>query len=170
MLKQHLKRDSKLVLERWRARILESYPEQTARFLATEKDEFANPVGHAFLRDTEVLLNELTQELDLKRALPALDGIIRIRAVQGFPPSQAIGFVFMLKEVVRELSCSYPQAESLKEELRAFESDIDKLVLASFDVFIACRQRIHDVAQSQLKSMVHVLIERANRANELPTT
>ncbi|MBI5533819.1 MAG: RsbRD N-terminal domain-containing protein [Deltaproteobacteria bacterium] len=163
MLKQQLERDSEEVLKRWRARILETYPDQTARFLASEKDEFANPIGHAIHRDTRDLLSELTAGLDLGRARRALEGVVRIRAVQGMPPSEAIGFIPLLKDVVRERAALLPQTDELRGEVRALEADVDKLLLASLDVFVACRESIHDVAQSQLKSMVHVLIERANR-------
>jgi hypothetical protein len=163
MLREQLGRESEKVLERWRRRILESYPAQTARFLVTEQDPFANPVGHALTRDTQALLEMLTAGFDPTRARQELDAIVRIRAVQSFCPSEALAFVVLLKDVVREVADGLPQSEQLRAELRAFESDVDQMLLVAFDVLVACRDTVHDVAQGQLKNMVHVLIERANR-------
>ena len=163
-LREQLKRERDAVLARWRQRILQSYPEETARFLAHEKDEFANPVGHALHRDTEALLDLMIEPLDLQRAIPALDGIVRIRSVQGFCPSESLRFILALKQVVREQLAASPQMAATAKELQEFDSQVDELLLAAFDVFVTCRDKVHEVAHAQLKKSVQVLIDRANRA------
>ena len=90
------------IVRAWLARTLETYPERTSRLLAKEPDPFRNPVGHALKEALPALFDELLGAMDAGRLAPLLDGIVRIRAVQDFSPSQAVAFVFLLKQVIRE--------------------------------------------------------------------
>ena len=90
------------IIKKWRDVILETYPDDTQRFLRKEKDQFSNPVGNIIGKDIEALYNELISEGDTDKILSCLENIIRIRAVQDFKPSQAIAFVIQLKDIIRQ--------------------------------------------------------------------
>src|SRR3990172_2646762 len=85
------------IVRAWLARTLETYPERSARFLAKEPDPFRNPVGQALKEALPALFDELLGAMDAGRLAPLLDGIVRIRAVQDFSPSQPVPFLFLLK-------------------------------------------------------------------------
>ncbi len=51
-------------LERWRGFVLDSYPEEAARFFRKEKDRFKNPVGQSIHRATETILDGALLERD----------------------------------------------------------------------------------------------------------
>jgi hypothetical protein len=125
------------IVERWFARTTESYPELTARFLAAEEDPFRNPVGHALRQNLAALADELVGEMNQQRIAAALDGIVRVRAVQDFSPSEAVGFIFLVKPILRELIPS--------PEYHLFDNRIDRLVLLAFEAYMRCREQLADV-------------------------
>ncbi len=131
------------ILERWCAATAESYPSLTAQFIVAGVDRFRNPVGYALRENLTVLAGELFGEMDASRIAAALDGILRIRAVQDFTPSQAVGFVFLLKRIVRELAS--------EEDLPALDGRIDRLALAAFDVYMRCREQLGELRVNEAK-------------------
>jgi hypothetical protein len=92
----------KTILEKWVERTLATYPSQTLRFFESEKDRFRNPVGHTLREGLARLLDQITGEMDLDQVRPALESIVRLRAVQDFTPSQAVGFVYLLRVILDE--------------------------------------------------------------------
>src|SRR4030066_299715 len=48
------------ILERWFDRTIKTYPEETARFLKSKKNRFANPVGNILFQELESRIDELT--------------------------------------------------------------------------------------------------------------
>ena len=91
------------VLEQWIAQTIQSYPSAAVAFLSGESDPFRNPVGHTVRQCLTVLFDRLHGEIDPGCIAPALDALIRLRAVQDLTASQAVGFVFLLRPILREL-------------------------------------------------------------------
>ena len=119
------------IIKKWFTLAIETYPPDTAQFLKSQKDPFANPVGRTIHRGLESLFDELIQGIDHKTVTTFLDPIIRIRAIQNFSPSQAVGFIFFLKKVVRENLRKEINQEQMVDELLVFESKIDELKKAN---------------------------------------
>jgi hypothetical protein len=132
--------NSDAMLEQWFAQTAESYPRLAAQFLASERDRFRNPVGHALRESLAVLLQEISGSMDAKAIAPALDGIVRIRAVQDFLPSEAVGFVFLLRPILRG---SNPPRPAM------IEARIDQLALMAFDHYMNCREQVAQVRESE---------------------
>ena len=96
-LTTHLAQKKAAILGRWLTMIYESYPPETAIFLRKEKNRFDNPAGYRISEGLEGLYGALLQEMERDQILTCLDEIIRIRALQNFAPSQALAFIFLLK-------------------------------------------------------------------------
>lgn len=139
------------IAEQWLSLTLDTYQEHTARFLLCEKDPFRNPVGCALKEGLPILLDELLGGMNAASLAPALEGIIRIRAVQDFTPSQAVGFLFLLKGILRR------ESKALPEALAALEDRIDELALLGFDLFMKCRERIYQVKADEGRRKVDLL-------------
>lgn len=157
------------ILERWFQLILETYPAGTSRFLKQEKDRFTNPVGYTISQEIEALYDGLLQEMNSDKLAVCLDNIIRIRAVQDFPPSQTITFIFLLKKAIREELASEITENRVFEELLKFESRIDKLVLLAFDIYMKCREKVFEIRVNEAKAereRVLKLLERINLTME----
>ncbi len=133
------------IAREWLARVLASYPSQTARFLLAEKNRFHNPVGYALAHGLPVLVEEALGEMNAARIRPVLEEIVRMRAVQEFTASQAIGFLFELRAVAQPSGC-----EDLDER-------IDRLALEAFDIYVACRERMCEIKVKEAGRRVAVL-------------
>jgi len=149
------------ILGRWLTMIYESYPPETAIFLRKEKDRFDNPMGYRISQGLEGLYNALLQESDREQVLTFLDEIIRIRALQNFSPSQALAFIFLLKDVVRQELADEIRKENLAEELLDLESRIDGLALLGFDVYTKRREKLLEIRIDEVKRRVSGLMRKA---------
>jgi hypothetical protein len=158
------------IVQKWFDRILESYPENTTRLLKKEKDPFANPVRHTILQGVEGVFDELLKKGDRPKELnDYLDKVIRIRSVQDFPPSQALAFVFSLKEVIRDVLGKEIRENDLYDPLSALDRRIDALALRAFDVFMGCREEIYELRVSEVKrtrEQALRLLERTDRVRQ----
>jgi hypothetical protein len=150
------------MLDRWFQLILETYPSDTSFFLK-KNGQFANPLGATLSREIEAIFDQLVAGVDADAVSPSLDSIVRIRAVQEFAPSQAISFVFSLKQAVREVLELQIQEMRMSSELAQFESEIDALALLTFDIYVKCREQLFELKTDELKRQTHKLLERANR-------
>jgi hypothetical protein len=140
-----------IILKRWLELILDTYPADAANFLRLEKDRFKNPVGHAFAGGTEILYDAFLHDNDPDVIAAALDNIIRIMAVQDCTPSQAIAFVFQLKQAIREEAGRTVQGKNLFDALSLYEAKIDMMALCAFDVYTRCREEVHNIRSSEIK-------------------
>jgi len=164
------------VLEKWLEQTLATYPSQTLRFLHKEKDRFRNPVGHTLREGLATLLEAVTGEMDPARVGPALESIVRLRAVQDFTPSQAVGFVYLLRDILAEewagdRNAAIPAAGSRGEAAaaspspQAIQKRIDELALAAFDQFMKCREEIGEIKAREAQRKVYVLERMSQRAS-----
>jgi hypothetical protein len=137
-----------VVLERWFQAVLATYPADTARFLAGGADPFANPVGHTVREGLGRLYDRFVTDVPASELSSAIDGIVRIRAVQEFSPSAAVGFVYTLRGILREELAGSgidPAGQA------ALESGVDRLALVAFDVYMQCREKIFEIRVREIK-------------------
>jgi hypothetical protein len=136
------------ILERWFQAVLATYPEETARFLTGGSDPFANPVGHTLRQGLERLLDGLVADAPDADFAAAIDGIVRIRAVQEFAPSTAVGFVYTLRGILRE---ELAGAGLDAAAAAALERGVDRLALVAFDAYMRCREKIFEIRVREIK-------------------
>jgi len=167
-IEQILSDKKKAVLKKWFHLVLEDYPEETVQFITKEKDPFANPVGSAIWEGIEGLFDELIKGPDRTRASTFLDRMMRVRAIQDFAPFQATGFIFRLKDVIRQELTRDIRDEKTATEFLEFESKIDTLALIAFDVYVKCREQIYEIKHNEIKNRYFRLLKRANLLHEIP--
>ncbi len=147
--------------KRWLDKIVKTYPSDTSKFLTKEKNQFANPVGYTLRQGTESIINALFSSGDHQMVSRYLEEIIKIRSIQNFSAAQAVSFVFLLKEVIREVLNVKIDAETL-QEFRKIESRIDDVALQAFDIYMKCRDKFFEIRISETKRQVATLIKRSN--------
>ena len=167
-LKKLLAQKKAPIVGRWLDLILETYPADAQRFLKKQKDRFANPVGTTISKEIENLYDELIEGLEPERVSPLLDRIIRIRAIQDFPPSLALAFVFLLKKAIKEEIQEEILEDSLSEDLSIIESRIDDLALLAFDIYMNCREKLYDLKAFEAKNQMSRLLQKAGMISEIP--
>jgi hypothetical protein len=157
-----LKENREAILERWFARIIETYPDVTSRFLAKQKDRFQNPVGYAITQSIGPIYDQVASAMDTGRLLDALDGIVRIRSVQDFSPTETIGFVFELKAVIRAEIGDRMRSLENRDDLVELESRVDRVALLAFEKYTECRENLHQVRNREVESRAAWALGRVN--------
>lgn len=161
-----LKQNRAMLVERWTLLSLQTYPAESARFYSREKNQFANPVGHAMRQGLADLFDALLEGKDVDQVRPLLDSMVRIRAVQGFAPSNSLSFLLFLKAILRDELGSEIHAKKLDKELIAFGERIDGVLLVAFDIYVQCRQRLADIKNKEFVNRHAQLLRRANLISE----
>jgi hypothetical protein len=149
------------ILERWIERVIEGYPEQTAKFLRSKSDRFANPVGAGLREGLAELLDGVLRGDEPDQLASALDLVIRVRAVQEFAPSTAVGFVLDLKNLVREVT----RVEAA-DSSDALDRRIDRLGLCAFDVYMRCREQMWMIRAKEIRNQSVGILERVQEWRE----
>jgi hypothetical protein len=131
------------IAERWVERTIETYPAQGIQFASSEPDQFRNPAAYVLKENLKILARELFGAMDKSAIEPAVDALVRLRAVQDFDASEAIRFIFDVRAVIAEVS------GSVSPDL---ESRIDELGFMAFDQYMFCRKQIAALRAKELRS------------------
>ena len=159
-LKGLIQKNKSEIIKNWFAATIQTYAPDTAHFYKNQKDQFGNPVGSITSKGIAFLMDQLLAfEPDAIKA--HLDPIIRIRAIQDFTPSQATGFILLLKKVLRENLANELQNAVTATQLLTFESKIDQLCLLAFDLYMDCKEKIYEISANETRNQTFRAFERA---------
>lgn len=167
-LAEILSKERSALVKRWQDAVLDTYPADSRQFFKKEKDKFANPVGSIIGQELEALFDAFVAGTQREKVVSCLENILRVRAVQDFTPSRAVAFVLSLKEIVRERIQAKGLGNGIGEGLKAFDADVDALLLLAFDVYSRCRQRLFELRVNEVRNQVGRLLQRANLICEVP--
>jgi RsbT co-antagonist protein rsbRD N-terminal domain len=165
-LVKQLAQKKSAVVKAWFEKVVNTYPIDTAQFLKNQSDPFANPVGQNSLKSLAAAFDLVLGGFDRNTAGPLIDPIIRIRAIQDFAPSQAVGFMFDLKKVLRESVPVDDKDIQSQKALQLLDSRIDELGLLAFDIFMQCREKIYDLKANEMRSRTYRAFARAGLIKE----
>ena len=160
-LEKILEQKQSVIEKKWFELTAKTYAPDTAEFIKSNTDPFANPVGGAMLSGLKVLLDQLIHGMDTKTVTSHLDQIIRIRAVQNFTPSQATAFILSLKRILREILAKELRDSRIAAEFVIVESKIDQLCLLAFDIYMQCREKIFQISANETRNRTLRAFERA---------
>jgi hypothetical protein len=165
-LVKQLAQKKSAIIKAWFERVVNTYPIDTAQFLKSQADPFANPVGQNSLQSLNDIFDLAIGGFDLQAARPLIDPIIRIRAIQDFTPSQAVGFIFDLKAIIRDtvpVDVNDGQNQKASQDL---EKRIDELSLIAFDIYMECREKILDLKANEMRARTYAAFSRAGLIKE----
>jgi hypothetical protein len=154
----HIEEHRDEILKRWVDHTIEGYPEETAKFLRSKTDPFANPVGAGLREGLAELLDGVMSGADPDELSSALDRVIRVRAVQEFAPSVAVNFIFDLKDLVRE-TVGDTNANGEKS-VDTIDNRIERLGLIAFDVYMGCREQMWAIRAQEIRNQSVGIMER----------
>jgi hypothetical protein len=162
-LRDLLREKEAAIAERWLGDALGVYPPDAAALFRREKDPFANPVGCALRTGTRAILEGLAGGADVETLGRGLEDIIRMRAVQELSPSQAVSFVFLLKDAVRAELQKELGDPGLASEMAKLDAQVDRLALLALDLYVRCRERVYELRVNEVKRGVSSVVEMINR-------
>ena len=152
------------LLPRWTELFFAAYPLDGPGFLRTQTDPFANPVGRIVRESLPVLYDAVAgNDTDPEAVRAALADLVRLRAVQDMPPAKAVGPVFLLKTLLREIvlpeflrqdagggNTAGAEVARLNEYL-AVESRVDSLGLVALDLYAGDREKVFNLRVEEIK-------------------
>jgi hypothetical protein len=150
------------LLEVWFERALGVYAEEAVVKFRGVTDRFANPVGTGVRANLERILDGLLAGRPPEAA--ALDGILRVRAVQEMPASKALAFLADLPEILAGVIDPHDdlgrrEADDAIRHARAY-------LLAGFDTYMNCREQVWKIRATELRSRSQRVIEGLNAWRE----
>jgi hypothetical protein len=159
-LRELLRKNRSAIIESWRDYALSDYQADATVFFRSQKDRFANPVGHALRSGTEAIFDGLLDEMSAEQVCACLDDIIKARAIQDLSPSQAVSFVFDLKRAIRKEIGGEIADPRTAAELAQIDAQIDQIALFAFDVYTRCREKVAELRINEVKRNVAGVMER----------
>ena len=151
------------IIERWADLALAVYPQGADSFIGREKDRFRNPVGHTTGENLKQLFEALLAGQPAGELAEPIDGIVRIRAIQELSPTQAVGFVFLLKRAIHEQLGEAATDPVYRADLSALHDRIDQMALVAFERYARCRDAIHELRAREAKRNTWSLLKRLER-------
>ena len=155
-----------VIVKKWFEQVVSGYGPDTAMFFKMQKDAFANPVGTTTSTVLEDLFDAILEKKDTDAISSIVDPLIRIRAVQNFSPSQAVGFILILKQTVRDVLKNEITDISFND-IFSFENEIDKAALIGFNIFMACREKIYSLRTNEERNKIYKAFARAGLITEV---
>jgi len=153
-LRDLLREHEDAIVERWLQDTLAVYPCGAAAAFGRERDRFANPVGHSLRSGTRAIFDALLDDPESERLGHALDEILSIRAIQQLPVGQAVGFLFRLKDLIRESLNGSTGNRAVEVALVELERRIDCAALRAFETYVAYRELVCELRINELKRSV----------------
>lgn len=140
------------------------YPEQSQQILRQRDRQFTNPVGYITYQAIEKITEKIINDEAIEDFIPPLEELMKIRAVQDFSPSQAVGFIFLFKKSIQEEL----QRDVEPSQLIDFLARIDSLALVAFDLYMKQRERLYDIKANELLNRTWWLLRKFNIVTEIP--
>ncbi|MBT8369512.1 MAG: RsbRD N-terminal domain-containing protein [Deltaproteobacteria bacterium] len=97
-LKKLLEEKKSSIIKKWVQKTIDSYAPDAAMFFNNQMNDFLNPVGGTIRSSLESLYDTILFKKDADRIKSTLEPLIKIRAVQNFTASQAVGFLFFFEK------------------------------------------------------------------------
>ncbi|MCF8037158.1 MAG: RsbRD N-terminal domain-containing protein [Desulfobacteraceae bacterium] len=156
-------------IEKWLDALMQTYPDESARFFKDTTDPFANPVGATMKKGITDLFDVVAAETyDPEAAHAALEPMIRVRAIQEFAPSQAVGFVTEIKSIIRRDAGGSKEGHPQAEKLQQIGDYADRALLAAFDIYMNCKKKVYELRARQARDSVSQLLIKKELISELP--
>ena len=164
-LDEALRNHREKIVDRWVSYTLSTY--ESSSFFKKEKDKFANPVGGNTREALNTLFGLLARNVDPREFVAPLEQIMRIRAIQAFAASVAVGPIHAVKHITREVLEKDKERCHLVQDLYDFEFAVDLAVLAAFDLYMQCRERLYQVRIQEIKTGTYILTDSKCPSNLL---
>ena len=162
MLINLLEKRKATIVDKWIECLRNSYSGETAKFLKSQNDPFANPVGNTISTGITGLFELILKDAEPNSIKLILDPVLRIRAIQSFTPSQATDFLFSLKTIIKKvIGNEIFQNKKNINEWFAFEVRLDQLIQTGFDIYMECIAKLYELKATEMKKRTFSAFERA---------
>ncbi len=158
-----LKDNKSEIISKWHKAILDTYPKEGGKFLFGNKNQFSNPIGYTVSAELPNIYDELISGMDSEKLRTSIENIIKIRAIQEFTTAEAIGFLHLLKNILKsDIEQNINDRDFIKGRVE-FESRIEQAVNIAFDLYLEKKIKLVEIKLSEVKKRNQKMVERLNR-------
>jgi hypothetical protein len=165
---KYLRENNDKLTGQWIRFVVSSYPEEAGKFLFNGKNKFSNPVGFTFSKELKTIYSELFSNPESAEITNSIENIMQIRAVQDFSPSDTIGIILKLKDIIFKEVSQFLKNPDDYEELLKIDRQIDDLAMKAVDIFVRLRERLINIRAGELKSRFGKIADRINKKYGIP--
>ncbi len=161
-LKQRLTEKKAGILKAWQETLQRRAAEGAPGFPAPQIAPAVPGMEFTFDQVLEAMFDALHQGLIPGEVSRFLDGMMKSRAANDIPASRSVEFILVIKKAVRDaLGNGNPDDLQVEEELAAWETVVDDLVLFAFDSYIRHRESVLELKTDQAKAETLRLLKQA---------
>ncbi len=157
------KNQEQAIFEQWYEIIARTYSAESYALLKETSKQFTNPLAYNIYTEAKSLFEAILEDRYLELIEEPLNNILKIRAVQDFTSSEAVGFILNLKQVFRMELTSISNTDEYYKTLSLIEDRIDQVLLKAFNIFMQIREKIYELKANEVKNRTSRMIERLNR-------
>ena len=154
-----------IILGEWKQTALDFFAAGAFKPAKKSVDRFGNPLVYTVTTALETILDEFINGVRTARTDEALEDVVKIRSLQSDKPSTALAFLFSFKKTIAD-QLADPGNKGINDiETEKIYSALDDLILAAFDIFMRCREKIYEIRSNEIKRRSYKLWERAGIAD-----
>lgn len=147
-----LQENEQSILAKWQSAVFSQFKNDLPAGSAS-KGQFTDPVSYNIEKNTAAILKWLLKAADDTALTEALEEICRLRAVQSSKPSEALGFLGTLKQVIHQTVARSKSIHPNTDDLMDVDERIDAIAWQAFDFYCACRAQIYELRVNEIKRM-----------------
>jgi hypothetical protein len=155
------------IVEKWQNAIIDTYPEPAGKFLHGNKNQFANPIGFTVHHELPNIFQQLITDMNNEVLKKSISDIIRIRAVQDFTPNEALGFILLLKTIIKNEISQFINDKEMIESYFKIDGNIDKMMAIAFDSYLDMRMIMADIKLDEVKRRNQKMMERLSKKYQI---
>lgn len=139
------------ILSKWQAAAFSCYADHNLLMVGKEKGRFSNPMDYVIEKSTAEILEWLIKVESIADLVTPVKELCKLRAIQELKPSEALKFIFALKQIIREELEDENETNYWTVELCDVNERIDEIGLLAFDIYSDCRAKIYEVKFNEIK-------------------
>lgn len=154
----------KEAVKAWAEEVFATYPLQTAGFLRTRNDPFANPVANMTREAANILFDAMIgEDVEPETVKKALERFIKFRAIQEDAPAKRLGVLYLFKSIMRKLCLPKLADKNMLAAYLECESRLDTLVLLAFEMYANAREILAESRIREIKTQYAQLARWAQK-------
>jgi hypothetical protein len=152
LMNRKLQAHKQSILAKWQTFALSNHENLELIKASKNQGRFSNPAAYVTEKNTGKIFDWLINDENNVDIMNPLEEICRLRAVQNMKPSQALKFIPVLKQIIRDEMREVIASER-DEDLRELDKRIDEITLLAFDIYSDCRDRINQIKINEMKRL-----------------
>jgi hypothetical protein len=159
----YLRESREGLIAKWQQAVIDSYPEGAGKFLSVNKSQFGNPIGFALQQDLPKIFDELSGSMNQEVLSSSIENIIKLRAVQEFTPSEAIGFINLLKVIIISEVQSMMTDKTFADSYFQFDKNIEIANGIAFEKYLEMKLKLSEIKINEIRNRNQKMVDRLTK-------